>query len=71
LEALVIASRQTHATAGFILSLVGGGAYSVGVIFYVNKCIPFNYAIWHGFVFMGALNHCWLIASYVLTGGQI
>ena len=58
-------------TAGFILLLAGGAAYSVGVIFYVNKRIPFNHAIWHCFVFIGAMSHCWLIAGHVLNSSHI
>ncbi len=58
-------------TAGFILLLAGGAAYSVGVIFYVNKRIPFNHAIWHCFVFIGAMSHCWLIVGHVLNSSHI
>ena len=54
--------------AGLYLILAGGIAYSVGVVFYINKRIPFNHAIWHCFVIMGALSHCWFIAKYVLQG---
>ena len=42
---------------GFTLLLVGGLFYSVGVIFYVIKRIPYNHAIWHLFVLAGALSH--------------
>ena len=39
----------------FIWLLAGGISYSVGVIFYVNKKIPFNHAIWHLFVLGGSV----------------
>ena len=52
--------------AGLYLILAGGIAYSVGVVFYINKRIPFNHAIWHCFVIMGAFIHCWFIAENVL-----
>ncbi|KIO35508.1 PAQR family membrane homeostasis protein TrhA [Shewanella sp. cp20] len=42
---------------GFQLLLAGGIFYSVGVIFYVGKRIPYNHAIWHLFVLAGALSH--------------
>ncbi len=42
---------------GFNLLLAGGIFYSVGVIFYVGKRIPYNHAIWHIFVLLGALSH--------------
>ena len=62
---------QALPTAGFILLVTGGLAYSIGVIFYVSKTIPFNHAIWHCFVFIGAASHCWLIAGHVLQDGHI
>lgn len=62
---------QVLEIAGLLLLLAGGGAYSLGVIFYVNKRIPFNHAIWHCFVIVGALCHCWLIAGYVLPNSYI
>jgi len=39
----------------FIWLLAGGISYTVGVIFYVNKRIPFNHAIWHLFVLGGSV----------------
>lgn len=41
----------------FNLLLIGGLSYSLGVIFYANKRIPFNHAIWHVFVLGGAFSH--------------
>lgn len=43
-------------TATFVLTLVGGGVYSLGVAFYLMDRLRFNIAIWHGFV---------LVASFV------
>ena len=57
--------------SGIVLLLGGGVAYTIGVVFYVTKAIPFNHAIWHCFVLVGALSHCWLILNYVLNGSQI
>lgn len=62
---------QALPTAGFALLVTGGLAYSVGVIFYVNKNIPFNHAIWHCFVVLRAGSHCWLIAGYVLRNSHV
>ncbi len=36
---------------------LGGAFYSLGVIFYLVKRIPFHHAIWHLFVLGGALSH--------------
>ncbi len=40
---------------GVTLLAVGGVVYSLGVIFYVCKRIPYNHAIWHGFVLGGSV----------------
>ena len=42
---------------GFNLLILGGLFYTLGVIFYVGKRIPFNHAIWHLFVLGGAMSH--------------
>ncbi|GGB63561.1 PAQR family membrane homeostasis protein TrhA [Shewanella inventionis] len=51
---------------GLGLLLAGGIFYSLGVIFYVGKRIPFNHAIWHLFVLGGAFNHFLCIYLTVL-----
>ncbi|NOH71507.1 hemolysin III family protein [Vibrio pectenicida] len=50
---------------GLVLLAVGGIIYSLGVIFYVAKRIPFNHAIWHGFVLAGCACHFFAIYLYV------
>ena len=52
---------------GFHLLWVGGLSYSVGVVFYVWRRVPFNHAIWHLFVLGGATCHCISIATIVGT----
>lgn len=52
-------------TSGIILLAIGGLVYSLGVIFYVQKKIPFNHAIWHLFVLGGATCHFFMIWHYV------
>ncbi|GIC77967.1 hemolysin III family protein [Moritella sp. F3] len=44
----------------------GGLAYSIGAIFYANKRIPYNHAIWHIFVLLGSACHFVTIYLYVL-----
>lgn len=48
------------------LLAVGGVVYSLGVIFYVCKRIPYNHAIWHGFVLGGSACHFFAIYLYIL-----
>ena len=54
------------AVGGVTLLAVGGVVYSLGVIFYVCKRIPYNHAIWHGFVLGGSV--CHFLAIYLYIG---
>ncbi|MBJ6368558.1 PAQR family membrane homeostasis protein TrhA [Snuella sedimenti] len=51
---------------GVLLLFAGGLAYTVGVIFYAIKSIPYNHVIWHLFVLLGALFHYFMILLYVV-----
>lgn len=51
---------------GMIWLGVGGLTYTLGVIFYLCKRIPFNHAIWHLFVLGGSVCHFFCILFYVL-----
>ncbi|QKJ88532.1 hemolysin III family protein [Paramixta manurensis] len=50
---------------GIWLLAIGGIIYSLGVIFYASKRIPYNHAIWHGFVLGGSVCHFLAIYFYV------
>jgi len=50
---------------GLALFFWGGGAYTVGVLFYLWDRIPFNHAIWHLFVLAGSACHFGVIFCYV------
>lgn len=56
---------QRLPTGGLALLAVGGLVYTVGVIFYACNRIPFNHAIWHGFVLGGSLCHFLAIYLYI------
>jgi hemolysin III len=52
------------------LIAVGGVLYSVGVLFHVWERLPFQNAIWHGFVLAAASVHfAAVVTGVVLTGG--
>lgn len=51
---------------GVALLVAGGLCYSIGVIFYVWKRLPYNHAIWHVFVLAGSVSHFFTILLYVL-----
>lgn len=46
--------------------VAGGLAYTIGIVFYAVKKIPYNHAIWHLFVLAGSLFHFLAIFWYVL-----
>lgn len=50
---------------GLLLLGLGGLIYSLGVIFYVAKRIPYNHAIWHLFVLGGSVCHFMAIYGYI------
>ena len=53
--------------AGGVWLLVAGGlCYTGGLVFYVWRRLPFNHAIWHGFVLAGSVTHFIAIAAYAL-----
>ncbi|MEH6464220.1 MAG: hemolysin III family protein [Shewanella psychromarinicola] len=58
--------NQHMSDVGLGLLFAGGLFYSLGVIFYVGKRIPFNHAIWHLFVLGGAVSHFLCIYLTVL-----
>lgn len=55
------------AVGSVTLLAVGGLVYTLGVIFYVSKRIPYNHAIWHGFVLGGSVCHFLAIYLYIGT----
>lgn len=54
------------ASTGLSLLVAGGIAYSVGVIFYLWKRLPYGHAIWHLFVVAGSAFHFFSIIHYVV-----
>jgi len=54
------------ATGGLILLLLGGLAYTSGVIFYLWKSLRYHHAIWHGFVLAGSILHFFAVLFYVI-----
>ena len=66
LSLVVIYQLATKLSAGGVWLLAAGGiVYSLGVIFYVSRRIPYNHAIWHGFVLGGSVLHFCAIYFYV------
>ena len=56
-------------TGGLVLLLLGGVAYTTGVVFYLWRQMPYNHAIWHVFVLAGSTLHFFAILLYVIPIG--
>ncbi len=64
----VIAAQEmfrTIAPTSLILLFMGGLSYTIGVIFYVWKKLPYNHAIWHLFVLGGSIFHYFAVLQNV------
>jgi hemolysin III len=54
------------ATGGLLLLAGGGLAYTGGIVFYLWDRLPYNHAIWHGFVLLGSALHFLAVFFYVI-----
>lgn len=52
-------------SSGLIYLAAGGAFYTIGILFYAIKKIPYNHLIWHFFVLGGAICH-WILIYYFL-----
>lgn len=55
-------------STGLWLLVAGGVAYSAGVLFYIWERLPYNHAIWHGFVLLGTALQFFSVLLYVIPG---
>ena len=53
-------------TNGLLLLMSGGLFYTLGIVFYAIKKIPYNHVIWHVFVLAGAICHFFMIFLFVI-----
>lgn len=57
---------ETLEPAGVALLILGGLVYSVGIIFYAWRRLPYNHAVWHGFVLGGSALHFASVIGFVV-----
>ncbi len=57
---------QLISGCGFLLLLIGGLFYSIGVIFYRANKPRYMHGIWHLFVLCGSISHYFFILFYVI-----
>lgn len=53
-------------TGGVILLFAGGLAYTIGVLFFVWKRMPYHHAVWHLFVLAGSACHYFAVLLFVI-----
>lgn len=66
---VVIAVRPLFAALpihGILLLFLGGMAYTVGVVFFMWRSLPYHHAIWHLFVMAGSTFHFLAVLWFVL-----
>jgi len=66
---IVVAGRPlitAVAPGGLTLLILGGLVYTLGVVFYLWKSMPYHHAIWHVFVLGGSALHFFSILFYVI-----
>jgi hemolysin III len=51
---------------GIFWLVLGGGLYSLGVVFFLWRSLPYNHAVWHLFVLAGSIAHFFCILFYVM-----
>ena len=54
------------ATGGIVFLVLGGLAYTAGILFYGWKKMKYHHAIWHLFVLAGSILHFFSILFYVI-----
>jgi hemolysin III len=58
--------KAVTSDAGIQLLFMGGILYTVGIVFYAVRKIPYNHFIWHLFVLAGAFCHWLFIFMHVI-----
>ena len=53
---------------GKSLLITGGAFYTIGILFYAIRKIPYNHMIWHFFVLAGAISHWLLVYLEIIPG---
>ena len=54
------------APGGLVLLLIGGLAYTTGVVFYIWRRLPYHHAVWHLFVLAGSILHFFAVLFHAI-----
>ena len=63
---LIVPLSRHLAFGGIVWLVLGGVLYSLGVVFFIWRRLPFNHAIWHIFVLAGTIAHFFCVLFYVI-----
>ena len=63
---LIVPLIRVFEFGGFVWLILGGVLYSLGVVFYLWRSLPYNHAIWHIFALAGTIAHFFCILFYVM-----
>jgi hemolysin III len=63
------ALTESLSELAWTLTLMGGIAYTAGVVFYLFQRLPLNHSIWHLFVMAGSASHFFAVYYGVLPFG--
>ena len=58
---------ENISSQGLFYLALGGAFYTIGILFYAIKKIPYNHLIWHIFVLGGAISHWLMILTEILN----
>ncbi|PWL37506.1 hemolysin III family protein [Flagellimonas aquimarina] len=58
---------ENMSSNGLLFLGLGGAFYTIGILFYALKKIPYNHLIWHFFVLGGAICHWVMIQKEIFT----
>jgi hemolysin III len=66
---LIVAKKiaMSIPTPSLVLLVAGGLSYTVGVIFYALRKMPFNHGVWHLFVLGGSVSHFFSVLCILQT----
>ena len=53
-------------TPAFVLLCVGGGVYTIGVIFFLFDKVPYMHTVWHVFVLLASICH-WVAITFFIV----
>jgi hemolysin III len=54
------------ASVGLVLLVLGGLAYTTGIIFYAWRRLPYHHAVWHVFAMVGSVCHYFAVLFFVI-----